>query len=447
MEFVVSFEKQVSNQRDDLAKATVDLQAASVHRVSLEQQIQQLTNTFADHKSMVLLNSATASSSSLQTRFDEMEGIAVELSHRAESAENSLKMLMSIKTTISDAPPSEEHKVEREGDQSDQDSNCLNDQLLEKIDSDFDKISSEHLQHTRKIQQEDCAAHQTCHGTQFSGPKIPWDSGKVEDHEDFVQYDIIRNQVLEEFYDAAAGIHPFTTIDGGKNPKFLCSSSSTPKSIIKKSKVKSVPSKALGNPMTKARRKHSESSESDNSRVSAILKTADFLQNLSLGSDNGHTSLKRMKDVHRKCVTKRNQSSCSGSDGIISSRSIPLDNCRQNGSHSRMKECIMKGSSSRSDDIIKAPSQTRKIISKKVLDGKGSSVSRYMKWTATDIFYPSSSLIASHQLAIGGGCRATAKPPLLLKSAFPARPKPSTEKAMGGRSRLQVSQLRLSTLL
>ena len=435
MEFMVSFEKQVSSQRDELAKATIDLQAASTHRVSLEQQIQHLINASANHESLVLSNAAIASPSSLQTRFDEMEGIAVELSHRAESAENSLKVLMGVETSISDVPPSGEYVEEREGDE---DSECLSNKLLDRIDSDFDKRTSEHLQNSDKTQKENCAPHYMRQDTPFLGSSIP----RYPGHEEFAMYDIVRNKVLEEFY-SAHGIHPVLSINDGKNKKKSCILTSTPKPFVKKSKVKSVPCKAVGNLMTKARRKHSESLGSDNSRVNSILKTAYQLQNLSLGSDHGHTNSTGMKDIHRYGVTKRIRSSRSGSDGITLSRAIPLDNCRQNAFHSRMKECKIKGSStsSRSDQIIKAPNQTRKIVDQRVLGSKDCSVSRKTQLTATGIFCPSSSLTRSHQLEIGGVCRTIATPPLLLKSTFSSRPKPRTEKTMGeGRPRLQVSR-------
>ena len=430
MEFMVSFEKQVSSQRDELAKATIDLQAASTHRVSLEQQIQHLINASAHHESLVLSNAAIASPSSLQTRFDEMEGIAVELSHRAESAENSLKVLMGVETSISDVPPSGEYVLEREGDEE---SECLNNKLLDRIDSDFDRRTSEQLQNSGKSQQENCAPHYMRQDTPFLGSNVP----RYPGHEDFAMYDIVRNKVLEEFY-SAHGIHPFLSINDGKNLKISCISTSTPKPFVKKSKVKSVPCK-----VAKARRKHSESLGSDNSRVNSILKTDYHLQNLSLGSDHGHTYSKGMKDIHRNGVTKRIRSSLSGSDGITLSRAISLDNCRQNAFNSCMKECKIKGSStsSRSNHIIKAPNQTRKIVGQKVLGSKDCSVSRKTQQTAAGIFCPSSSLTRSHQLEIGGGCRTIATPPLLLKSTFTSRPKPSTEKTMGeGRPRLQVSR-------
>lgn len=450
MEFVASLEKQISSQRSDLSSALADLQAASAQRVSLEQQVQFLVKAAAQKQSAILVNTAATSASALQARFNEMEGIAVELSHRAESAENSLKILMdagSVRLESTDQirsllPGDSIAAIKR-----DRDSDGLINLQRNKVDHDFVYKTSQQSQQNSTEKQNSSVLSETCDAAyyqniaarspcqQFLGSKGRRNPDEVQHQEDPTKYDLMKSQVLEEFY-TAAGINQDKKSEASYMP------TSISKNGMKKTRVKSTSRSAVENSLMRGRRKRSDSMESDNSRITAILKTAYHLQNLSLGSDHGHTSSNRIENVPKKGTAKRKGGSSIGSHSVTKSTSIPLNARHQNALYLRMMETLTAESSksTRGSCAVKTSCQSRKILSQKTSDRRHDSVHRNVKHTPIGT---TASVTPSYRSATGGGSRTpSATTSSLLKSVPSAygnpHSLPSSEKAAVGKSKLQV---------
>lgn len=88
---VAVLERQLSCQKADMFKLTIELQSAKTNVTLLQQVIDDMSSRCVDNAHF---GGVALSSESIHNRFQEMEDIAIELTHRAESAEKSLHMLI-----------------------------------------------------------------------------------------------------------------------------------------------------------------------------------------------------------------------------------------------------------------------------------------------------------------------------------------------------------------
>ena len=377
MDFIDALEKQISSQRSDLAVAGTDLQAAAVHRTSLERRIEDLTRRASAPDSAALAHAA--SSSSLQARFDEMESIAVELTHRAESAESTLKMLMAAGGTTDAIINPRTSIVE---------STLINRNSFDGsvkviaepiIHSDNGRIST---QNSVEIMQPNYEMGRFTVSEQGNDHNSRRNS--ILSQGDDSIYNRMRNQTQQQFqsvtdYTIPSAIPPEEDMQIRMPRPFL--PTATPKKTSRKTKSKSgldtsrssIPGQ--GESLMSSRKKNSklaESMESGDSRISADARKAYLLQNLSLGSDHGLVLVSR-KDAkvatHRKIVPGKRVSTSAtptGSKGILRTSSVPAEISRQNAQYLRLSESVITATPrSVQSKSEKKPSRTKYVMSEK----------------------------------------------------------------------------------
>ena len=99
-DFITALERQLSDQKEDMSKITIELQSTKNDVISLEQIIDEMSRKGEDKD---LLGNVELSSESMKNRFQEMEGIAMELTRRAESAERCLLTVLATEPATLDA--------------------------------------------------------------------------------------------------------------------------------------------------------------------------------------------------------------------------------------------------------------------------------------------------------------------------------------------------------
>ena len=385
MEFIASLEKQISSQRSDLAMAGADMHAASAYRASLERRIEDLTRRADGPEATRTVT--VPSSSSLQARCDEMEGIALELTHRAESAENSLKMLMGAEPVNVGAPSSGAPVADSAGHHWMNNPHDLSGMpSVQAVDVNCRRTSIDSLTDTSQHSLGDTSKRQSIPTeiNDLNSRRSSMHSQSDSTHSN----DVARNQTISVVFndsnsrrcsiqsEADEALYNPTrsevfAVDRDDESEHLVAQpyllTTNKKRIVKKLKSKSAGSTprtsiASAGSLMSTRTKKFElpvcALEGPDSKIAP--KRAAHLQNLSLGSDHGYiipsshiigTKVIAQKDTVRRATNGANGSSAKNAvkapRSTSRSTSAPMSVSRQNVEYLRMSDSVLSASSSR----------------------------------------------------------------------------------------------------